>query len=108
MENSVPVKSEVVITIGKVRQADNTPNFQDEDERTARPYELKGKLLEPIYHTVFDYDSKSTLYLTVCDNVAIDDNHVLECVTSALLIVSLIALFDCYGTVTPTISKQIK
>lgn len=105
MENSVPVKSEVVITIGKVRQADNTPNFQDEDERTARPYELKGKLLEPIYHTVF---GKSTLYLTVCDNVGIDDNHVLECVTSALLIVSLIALFDCYGTVTPTISKQIK
>jgi len=50
--NSIPVKSEVVITTGKVGQADTTPSFQAE-RKWWPPYELNGKILEFISLTVF-------------------------------------------------------
>ena len=62
--NSVPLKLEVVITTGKVGQADITPSFRVEG-RWRLPYELKGKILELIYLTVFSYCRKATLYVTV-------------------------------------------
>jgi len=52
--NTIPVKLEVVITTGKVGQADITPSFRVE-RKWRPPYELKGKILELI----------SVIYLTV-------------------------------------------
>jgi len=44
----------------------------------AGSYELEGKILELIYVTVFSYDGKATLYLTVCNDVGTADYQVLE------------------------------
>ena len=68
--NSIPLKSEVVITTGKVGQADITPSCRVE-RKWQPPYELEGKILDLPY--CIGYTRKVTLYLTVWDNVGIAD-----------------------------------
>jgi len=43
-------------------------------------YDLEGKILQSLYLTVFAYDRKATLFVTVCSSVGIADNHLVKCV----------------------------
>jgi len=77
--NSVSRQSEVVITSGKLGQADSIPSFRVE-KNMAAAYDLEGKILQSVYLTVFAYDRKATLFVTVCGSVGIVDNHLVKCV----------------------------
>ena len=46
----------------------------------AAAYDLEGEILQSVYLTVFAYDRKATLFVTVCGSVGIADNHLVKCV----------------------------
>ena len=58
-------------------QADSIQSFRV----MAAEYDLEGKILQSVYLTVFAYDRKATLFVTVCGCVGIADNHSVKCVT---------------------------